>query len=239
MSVFSAAAGEVASLTDPKSEGSAATPNPVQVRLERVRGLDGAALREEWRRLCRSEPPRISRDLLLRAVAYRLQELEFGGLPKWARQSLAGAANASDPADVGEPTAKPVEPRLRPGARVIREWRGRTHTVIVLDDGFEFDGKRYRSLTQIAREITGAHWSGPRFFGLAKRSGGAGAVAAPMLSVGVEDTNKEPNETGSEGCSEARPVTANSADPCNLDAPKVPDVRRGVQGQRTEVGRHG
>ena len=74
----------------------------LQTRLERLQDLDGSALREEWRRLCRSEPPRISRDLLMRALAYRLQELEFGGLPRWARQSLAEpAAGADPPAGVG------------------------------------------------------------------------------------------------------------------------------------------
>jgi len=55
---------------------------------------------------------------------------------------------------------------LKPGTRLLREWGGKTHTVIVLDDGFEYDGERYPSLTQIARRITAAHWSGPRFFGL-------------------------------------------------------------------------
>ena len=149
-------------------------------RLSRLQDLDSAALREEWRRLCHSEPPRVSRDLLMRAVAYRLQELVFGGLPKWARQSLADFAIGSDPADPVESAPKRVEPRLKPGARLVREWRGRTHAVIVLDDGFEFEGRPYRSLTQIAGEITGAHWSGPRFFGLQdrKRRTGPGEAGA-------------------------------------------------------------
>jgi hypothetical protein len=148
-------------------------------RLKRLQELDGSALREEWRRLSRSEPPRISRDLLVRALAYRVQELEFGGLPKWARQSLVGSA--IDPSEAeGAPKPKPARPRLKPGARFMREWHGRTHSVAVLDDGFEFEGKRYRSLTQIAREITGAHWSGPRFFGLAKRKAEAELDSAPM-----------------------------------------------------------
>ena len=114
-------------------------------RLSRLQDLDGAALREEWRRLCRLEPPRISRDLLMRAVAYRLQGLAFGGLPKWARQSLAGSAIGSDPSDPGESAPTQVEPRLKPGARLIREWGGRTHAVIVLNDAFEFEGRPYRS----------------------------------------------------------------------------------------------
>jgi len=153
-------------------------------RLSRLQELDSAALREEWRRLCRSEPPRISRDLLMRAIAYRLQELAFGGLPKWARQSLAGSAIDSDLSDRGAPAPKQAEPRLKPGARLIREWRGRTQTVIVLDDRFEFEGRPYRSLTQIARAITGAHWSGPRFFGLKdrKRPTGPGEARAEATS---------------------------------------------------------
>ena len=178
-------------------------------RLRRLQDLDGGALREEWRRLCRSEPPRISRDLLMRAVAYRLQELGFGGLPKWARQSLAGSAIGSDPSDPGDSAPKPVEPRLKPGARLIREWRGRTHTVIVLDDGFEFEGKPYLSLTQIAGEITGAHWSGPRFFGLKDRKrptgpGEARAVATSPKAVGateVVDGNEMADKGRSEGIS--------------------------------------
>jgi hypothetical protein len=95
-----------------------ATPSAdptLQTRLERLKDLDGSALREEWRRLCRSEPPRISRDLLIRAPAYRLQELEFGGLPRWAQQCLAGpAAGAAPPARVGALSSDAAPPRLKP-----------------------------------------------------------------------------------------------------------------------------
>ncbi len=154
------------------STSSATVPRPLH--LERLQELEGSTLRQEWRRLLRSEPPRISRDLLARAVAYRLQELEFGGLPKWAQLTLAGSAAAADLVGTGDaPTPRAAQPRLKPGARLVREWHGRTHSVIVLDDAFEFEGRGYRSLTQIACEITGAHWSGPRFFGLMKRSAGA------------------------------------------------------------------
>ena len=59
-----------------------------------------------------------------------------------------------------------ASPHLRPGTRLVREWNGRTHVVDVSEDGFAFDGKTYRSLSAIAKRITGAHWSGPRFFGL-------------------------------------------------------------------------
>jgi hypothetical protein len=138
----------------------------VRESLTQLQTLDGAVLREEWRRLCRSEPPRISRDLLMRALAYRIQERAFGGLPKWAARRLSGSEQSSDGR---EASRAPVEPCLKPGARLVREWHGQTHSVIALDDGFEFEGRRYRSLTRIARDITGARWSGPRFFGLANR----------------------------------------------------------------------
>ncbi len=104
-------------------------------------------------------------------------------------RSLVGAGAASDPAEAGvAPTPKPAQPLLKPGARLVREWHGRTHAVIVLDDAFEFEGNRYRSLTQIAREITGAHWSGPRFFGLANRKSGAELDSAPALQDDPEES---------------------------------------------------
>ena len=127
---------------DDEATATSSSARFLQSRLDRLQELDGSALREEWRRLFRSEPPRISRDLLVRALAYRLQELEFGGLPKWARQSLAESAAAAEPAKAGgASTPKPALPRLKPGARLVREWHGRTHSVIVLDDAFEFEGQ--------------------------------------------------------------------------------------------------
>jgi hypothetical protein len=120
-------------------------------------------LRDEWRRLYRDHPPRLSRDLLVRVIAYRVQEIAYGGLSKATQRKLVALtkeleANGSIVSDPG--------PHVRPGARLVREWRGRTHTVIVAETGFEYAGKTYSSLSKIAQAITGAHWSGPRFFGL-------------------------------------------------------------------------
>jgi hypothetical protein len=137
----------------------------VSEQLARLQTLDGGALWEEWRRLYRAEPPPISRDLRVRALAYRIQELACGGLSRAVLRRLGAAINSPSPAAAGPP-----RPLVKPGARLVREWHGRTHVVVVADDGFDFGGKRYRSLTQIAREITGARWSGPRFFGLTGRS---------------------------------------------------------------------
>jgi len=130
--------------------------------------LDDASLdelRREWRRLYRSEPPRISRDLLIRGVGYRLQEIQHGALGKSTRRKLKTLAKMFR-------TEGRVAPdpglSLKPGARLVREWHGRTHTVTVAEDGFEYAGTTYPSLTKIAKKITGAHWSGPRFFGLVR-----------------------------------------------------------------------
>lgn len=120
-------------------------------------------LRREWRRLYNNDPPRISRDLLTLGIAYRRQEIEHGGLGKTTLRKLQTLAKALR-------TTGRVGPApglsLKPGARLVREWHGRNHTVTVTEDGFEYSGASYASLTTIAKKITGAHWSGPRFFGL-------------------------------------------------------------------------
>ncbi len=128
--------------------------------------LSTAELRARWERAGgRPAPKRASRDLLLRLVAYHLQEQTEGGLSKATRRRLAklGGLNGQ----VSQTPAPPT-PRLKPGSRLIREWHGVTHSVIVLDHGFDYRGTRYASLSQIARSITGARWSGPLFFGLRK-----------------------------------------------------------------------
>src|SRR3984893_9992201 len=120
-------------------------------------------LRGEWRRLHRMPPPmRLSRELLIRGIIYQLQERAYGGLSKAAARKLERAS--ADP--LGRGAAKPAPPiSLMPGTRLVREWRGVTHMVLIHADGIEWRGQRYRSLSLVARKITGARWSGPRFFG--------------------------------------------------------------------------
>ncbi len=130
-------------------------------------------LRLEWRRLFRADPPRLSRDMMMRAIAYRLQEIAHGGRSKATQRRLM---TLTAEFETGGRVAPPPGPKIKPGSRLVREWHGRTHTVCVTDDGFEFQGKTYRSLTRIARDITGAQWSGPRFFGLTKRAATARAT---------------------------------------------------------------
>src|SRR6201987_5750927 len=125
-------------------------------------------LRGDWRRLHRMPPPmRLSRDLLLRGITYKLQERPLGGLSKSIIRKLE-RLNLDSEADAQKP-APPIS--VKAGTRLVREWRGVTHTVLVHAEGFEWNGRRYRSLTVIAHAITGAHWSGPRFFGLRKCAG--------------------------------------------------------------------
>ena len=98
-----------------------------------------------------------------RAIAYRIQEKAFGGLSAASKRKLKDHATQIEITGRVRPDSRPV---VRSGARLVREWNGRTYTVTVTEDGFGYGGKTYRSLTRVARVITGAHWSGPRFFGL-------------------------------------------------------------------------
>ncbi len=131
--------------------------------LSRLPELDLRQLRELWCRLYNTAAaPRLSRELLMRAVAYRIQELASGGLrPKLQRQLQQIALELQQ---TGRVTTR-SRPRLKPGTRLLREWQGRSHEVLVLDDGFSWQATHYRSLSAIARKITGTAWSGPLFFG--------------------------------------------------------------------------
>jgi len=127
-------------------------------------------LRLAWRKLRHAGPPAgLSRDLMIRTLANELQERARGG------PSLALQRRLLTLARVFEKDGPSFDPGvvLKAGTRLVREWRGHTHTVLVGEDGFEYDGQRYRSLTVIAERITGAHWSGPRFFGVSKRARGS------------------------------------------------------------------
>ena len=128
--------------------------------------LSAHQLQLKWQDLrCGDPTVRSSRDLMLREIAYKMQERTHGGLAPAIRRRLRALAEEIE-ANGAEALAS--VPLLKPGTRLLREWGGKTHTVIVLDDGFEYAGERHHSLTQIARRITSAHWSGPRFFGLRK-----------------------------------------------------------------------
>ncbi len=139
-------------------------PSSVAREVAALLDATSANLKERWRALYGTEPPRrISRDLLVRALAYRIQEQALGGLKASTRRLLAKvAADASARRFI---QAAP-EPTLKPGTVLLREWHGTQHQVIVREDGIVFLGKTYKSLSQVAHRITGTKWSGPLFFGL-------------------------------------------------------------------------
>jgi hypothetical protein len=148
-------------------EGSGLLSAELAGALARLPGLDTATLRVEWARLHRHPPPRdLTRDLLLRGLAHRLQEAAFGLSPAALRQLETSGA----PAPAGR-ARRAGAGRLKPGTVLVRSWQGQTYTLVAREDGFEYLGRLYRSLSLVAREITGAHWSGPRFFGLGGRGG--------------------------------------------------------------------
>ena len=133
-----------------------------------LESLDTAQLIERWKALYGTEPPpRSSRDFLTRALAYRLQERVLGGLSAATRRLLEQVAHD---ASVRRPVKLAPTRKLRPGAILLREWGGVQHQVTVLENGVLFRGKQYRSLSEVARLITGSRWSGPLFFGLRARA---------------------------------------------------------------------
>jgi Protein of unknown function (DUF2924) len=147
--------------------------------LTRLPALDLSELRQRWRALYKTDPsPHLSRDLLLRAVAYRMQEVALGGLRPQRQRQLQQIAQQFKEGEI----RRRARLELKSGTRLVREWRGRTHEVLVLDDGFSWQGTPYRSLSAVAREITGTRWSGPLFFGLKQNR------PATQLSNGVGET---------------------------------------------------
>jgi hypothetical protein len=134
--------------------------------------LSLADLRERWEALYDTPAPRsLRRDLLIRAIAYQLQVRAHGGLSAATKRKLHEIAAA-----VREGTFEPAltEPRIRPGTRLIRVWQSETHIVFVHEDGFEWNGARHRSLSTIAKAITGTNWNGWTFFGVKRATGGEG-----------------------------------------------------------------
>ena len=153
----------------------------------RLPELDIDELRQQWRGLFNAKaPPLLSRDLLVRALAHRMQELALGGLRPEPQRRLRQIAR-----ELQRERADPetIHPQPRPGTRLIRQWQGRTYEVVVLDGGFSWQDRQYRSLSAIARQITGTAWSGPLFFGLkANRSARRlsqvpGPVHEPMQAI--------------------------------------------------------
>lgn len=138
--------------------------NPgVEAEIKRLRFTPIVELRALWRAKFNTKPPEaFGPDLLRRSIAQKLQEAAYGGFDhatgRLLNQLIAQSAKTN---------GKIVVPRrIKPGAVLVREWKGKSHRITVLEDGFGFEGKPYDSLSEIARMITGTRWNGPRFFGL-------------------------------------------------------------------------
>jgi hypothetical protein len=139
-------------------------PDAVEKQLNALHLMSKVALSDLWKQLFRSAPPsHLRRELMLSILAYRIQEKAFGSLSSRAQERLHQLGRAfeegSEPPTAGAP-------RLRPGTRLVRQWGDQVHLVNVQTNGYEYQGARYQSLSEIARLITGTRWSGPLFFGI-------------------------------------------------------------------------
>ena len=147
-------------------------PDPVEPRLAALLTLSKAALGDLWKQFFGSTPPtQLRRNLMIPILAYRIQEQTFGSLSARAQKRLRDLSRAFEK---GSNSALARAPRIRPGTRLVRQWGGdRVHLVNVETNGYEYQGARYQSLSEIARLITGTRWSGPLFFGIKRESANA------------------------------------------------------------------
>jgi hypothetical protein len=144
----------------------------VLARVAALKSQPTPELRQQWRTLFETEPPPYNRRFLESRLAYRLQELAYGGLKLATIQRLEALGEALDGGNIA---VRRIRGDDRPitGTRLIREWQGVEHTVTVLSDGYDWQGRPYRSLSSVARAITGTRWNGWTFFGLKNHRGRA------------------------------------------------------------------
>jgi hypothetical protein len=192
----------------------------VESELDRLPAMPIAQLRVRYRELFRADPPKaFGPDLLRRSIAHHIQERAYGPLPRPTQRTLDQMIKAF----TAKPDGKIALPRrIKPGSVLVREWKGQTHRVMVLAEGFAYEGATYTNLSEIAGLITGTNWNGPRFFGLrsktddgiklkAKRSAGSGrdtAVSQSRHFGGGSDYRKRKAElatrTGANGATDGR-----------------------------------
>jgi hypothetical protein len=147
-------------------------PDPVLAQLAALKGATAPALKAKWRALFDTEPPPYNRRFLESRLAYRIQELAYGGLKKETVERLRILGKQYDGKPGGRSKSRPDRLPIA-GTRLVREWKGMEHSVTVRPDDFDFQGRPYKSLSAIAREITGVRWNGWVFFGLKNRRGAA------------------------------------------------------------------
>jgi hypothetical protein len=147
-----------------QSEKVSAADAEVEAELDRLPRTPIVQLRRRYQELYRTEPPKaFGPDLLRRSIAHRIQEMAYGGLPKEHLRLLGQLVKAAR----AKPNGRLELPkRIKPGSKLVRTWKRRTYRVVVLEEGFAYEGKTFASLSEIASAITGTKWNGPRFFGL-------------------------------------------------------------------------
>jgi hypothetical protein len=141
----------------------------IRQQLESLPKTDKTSLRRLWSQLFQKQPvPGMRPELMVRVLAHRLQEQEFGGLATSSSRRLHQLADAF----AANPSTAIVatRPTIKPGTRLVRQWKDKVHVVEARTNGYEYKGTRYESLSEIARLITGTRWSGPLFFGLQKKA---------------------------------------------------------------------
>ena len=143
-------------------------PDHIPARLVALKTTSTPDLKKQWRQLFETEPPAFNRRYLESRLAYRIQELAYGGLKP---ETVRRLEKLGEELDGGNATIRKIRADLKPiaGTRLIREWQGVEHLVTVTTDGFEWQGRPYTSLSAIARAITGTRWNGWTFFGLKNR----------------------------------------------------------------------
>jgi hypothetical protein len=166
-----------------QSAPAQATDPAVEAELDRLAVMPIAQLRMRYGEVFRTGPPKaFGPDLLRRSIAHRIQEKAYGGLSRPAQRLLDQAMKAF----AAKPNGKIVLPRrIKPGSVLVREWKGKSHRVTVLADGFVYDGNTYSNLSEIAALITGTRWNGPRFFGLRSKAQDSGDPTHPERPDGA------------------------------------------------------
>src|SRR6266568_1203261 len=154
-------------MKEPWPAGAKVNPD-VEAELQRLPATPIVELRKRYRELFRTEPPKaFGPDLLRRGIAHRIQERAYGGLPASTRRLLDQLVKAA----IAKPNGRLDLPRrIKPGSELVRTWKRKTYRVMVMADGFAHEGRTFTSLSEIASEITGTRWNGPRFFGLRSAS---------------------------------------------------------------------
>lgn len=152
-------------------------PPEIAAEIARLNALDLAGIRQRWHALFGNGPPKsLRRAFLVKACAYQIKVNAFGGLKPATKRRLKEIAEAVRSANVDAVLAGP---RIKPGTQLLRLWQGTTHTVIVIDEGYLWNGERHRSLSAIAKAITGTNWNGYAFFGLKRAPAGNKNAAGP------------------------------------------------------------